>query len=587
MRNWPVGRSAMAELSDQPSLRERLGGRWAISWQAYVITAPVAVIAPVAFARNPTEVLPWMLIGAISFMVVGAWTYLMHRTLFRNRLNTPVALGWLVVNAIVVATLYVGVAVSLGFLVGISDVTHFVPSPIPTAVFATGWSTVLILVLESQGRFHAQREELIEQAVQQQLTSLQELEVLDQIRSAMRTEVGDELAVARQRLEGRIDSLVGEGEIELAAVAEELRETADTTVRSLSHRLADRTERRSPRPRLLTAVRNIARYQPFRPLAVSALYVVVALPGELARNGFPRALLTASITIALIFATMSVANMVMRRWPEHHSALFIAGIAFVQMPTIAFALLSESATGVQVAWIDLVVTVTLGALVIVLTSAFGSWNRTRQDVIRQFAQEVHDDEIAALARGAAVAQIAHEAAMVLHGSLQSQLRACALVVHNASAKGDIIEVNRALVQARAILENPVPALTRDFDASLDSVVMRKANEWAGLVDVQVHLDSEAARNSGAFATHVGDVVEEGIANAFHHGSASKVSVTIVGESNDLIITVRDNGRGPGGGTPGLGSRLFSRFGGQWELIHQDSGSLLTVRLEHAPTPSAR
>lgn len=577
----------MADPGENPSIPERLGGWWAISWQAYVITAPVAVIAPVAFARSANEVLPWMLMGAVAFAAVGAWTYLMHRTIFRNRRVRPVSMVRFGLNALAVSAIYVVVAGGLGFLLGITDANHLVPSPIPTAIFATGWSTVLILILESQWRFHTQREELIEQAVQQQLTALQELNVLDQIRSAISDEVGEELEVARQRLETRIDALVDQGDGEIAAIADELRATADTTVRPLSHRLAERSEQRTRRPGLLTVLGNVFRYQPFRPVIVSAVYVVVALPSEFAQNTYSEALLAAVITITLIFATMSLVNLAMRRLPQHHAVLFVAGIAFVQMPTIAFAVFSEPLNGAPASPLDTAATVTLGAFVIVMTSAFGSWNRTRQDIIKQFAREVREEEIAALARGAAVAEVAQEASTILHGSLQSQLRACAGSIQRAADQGDILEVNRALVQARAILEDPMPSLTRDADSSLESAVNRKANEWAGLATMHLDLDPGVAQIRGALAAHVADVVEEGIANAVHHGSASQVLVRIVFEGDELVVTVRDNGRGPGKGSPGLGSRLFSRVGGVWNLEVQDPGSLLTVRLAPSGLPSAR
>jgi two-component sensor histidine kinase len=80
---------------------------------------------------------------------------------------------------------------------------------------------------------------------------------------------------------------------------------------------------------------------------------------------------------------------------------------------------------------------------------------------------------------------------------------------------------------------------------------------------------------------VADLVEEAIANAVHHGAASEVSVRIAWEGEDLTITVRDNGTGPGKGAPGLGSRLFSSFGGRWDLggrTDDGKGSVLTICL---------
>ena len=84
------------------------------------------------------------------------------------------------------------------------------------------------------------------------------------------------------------------------------------------------------------------------------------------------------------------------------------------------------------------------------------------------------------------------------------------------------------------------------------------------------------------------VVEEAIGNAYRHGEASRIVVDIAPVDSDIRVTVVDNGRGPGGGSPGLGSDLLARAtGGRHELAAGVAGgSVLTAMLPAAPTAPA-
>ncbi len=218
----------------------------------------------------------------------------------------------------------------------------------------------------------------------------------------------------------------------------------------------------------------------------------------------------------------------------------------------------------------------LGTFFIVATSAFGARNRTREEALRQFAAEIREDEITELARSKAIADTAREAARILHGSVQSSLYACAMTIDEASRRGDIVGVNRALVQARAILEQPLPSARSSTERRLGALVEEKAGEWQSLVTVSLVIDPSAAQIGGLMADHVAAIVEEGIANAVHHGQAQTVDVRIASADDQLIVTITDDGRGPQGGSPGMGSRMMSGFDGRWSLRSADSGSVLAV-----------
>lgn len=566
-----------------PDLRTRLGGRWAISRQAFALTVVLALLLLALSAPTATESLQWLAVGAVALAGVGAWVYLMHRTIFRDRQTEPVSLVWVVISDALASAIFVGITVGAGFLAGINDGGDVAPSPVITWFIAFVWGFIVVLTLESHWRFHAQREVLVEQAVQQRLITLQEMDVLEQIRGVVDAAVDEQLVTARRRVDARIQALLEENPADVRSLAAELRSTADAIVRPLSHRLAEDSRSSHPSPGLWSALRGVTRYQPYRPLVVAAIYVLTTAPKEWQDRGPVPGSVVVLLTVLLIVGLMSLVNLAMRRWPRHHSALFLGGLFVVQLPYLGLIPVLGAPLGTPVPWFDAVAAVVFGSLLIVITSSFGAWNRTREELIQRFAQEVRDDEIEALARGRAVVEVARAAALVLHGRVQSQLRACAAALEQASAGEDVAGMNRALVQARAILEQPVAATGLLEPSSLGSLVELRASEWAGLVLVRLDVDAWARDLDGAVAMHVADVVEEAIANAVHHGGATEVDIRLHGDGQVLELVVTDNGRGPQQGSSGLGSRLMGGLGGQWRLEASGAGSILTVRLPGGAT----
>jgi anti-sigma regulatory factor (Ser/Thr protein kinase) len=73
-------------------------------------------------------------------------------------------------------------------------------------------------------------------------------------------------------------------------------------------------------------------------------------------------------------------------------------------------------------------------------------------------------------------------------------------------------------------------------------------------------------------------VEEAISNAIRHGHASRVAVSVSqGESGGLSIGILDNGRGPKGGSQGMGSAYLAMVSeGRWTMEWSGSGTRVMV-----------
>jgi signal transduction histidine kinase len=119
-------------------------------------------------------------------------------------------------------------------------------------------------------------------------------------------------------------------------------------------------------------------------------------------------------------------------------------------------------------------------------------------------------------------------------------------------------------------------------------------QWSAVCSVQWNLDPslEGRVDLGA----VSEIVEEGLANAYRHGEPDLVIISIAAEGDDVLVEVRDDGRGPMGGasessgdgafgtlhTPGLGRRLIdAHTGGRCTLERAGDWTILAARVSPA------
>lgn len=569
----------MSSADPEASIAERLGGPWAISWQGFAITAPLAVLILLVGSRTPVDALTWGLIGLMAVAVGGAGTYVMHRTLFRDRGRYPVPLHRVVIWSLTASALYVGTAVALGLWWGVIAPASIPVQFIPLYAVTVAWGLLLALVLDSQWRFRVQREALVQQAVQQQLAGVQGLEFLRDVRESVRREVHAHILESSQPLIERIDQMVASGEADVGELADELRVSAESTVRPLSHELERRARQSHRLPGLGTALGNIIRHQPFRPLAVSVIYAITTTPREVSDFGVAVGLGALVVTVTFIFVIMSALNSAMARWPDAHARIFIGGLVLLQLPTIMLSPLRTLLTGERVTAADLMVSIFFGTFIVLATSAFGSWNRTRRQMLADFRREVDIDTISTMARSYVLSEATMDAALVLHGTVQSQLHACALSIENAARKGDLVEVNRSLVHARALLEHPELGALATEKMGLVEAVNAQVEQWRGLLDVAVEIDPQCDVVQGLDVPHVAHVIEEAIANAFHHGTARLVRIGVDVRESTLVVTVMDDGAGPTRGPAGLGSRLFEKFDACWSLKGAPAGQGAVLSIE--------
>ena len=123
---------------------------------------------------------------------------------------------------------------------------------------------------------------------------------------------------------------------------------------------------------------------------------------------------------------------------------------------------------------------------------------------------------------------------------------------------------------RRSLPEVLPAGATDLAEAIDQATAL----WRGIATVTAHV---APPIPALAPTRIADVcllIEEGVANAMRHGSATTVEILLTPLGGDAIaITITDDGTGPTGGSPGLGSTIFDQAStAPWTLTARADGS---------------
>lgn len=422
------------------------------------------------------------------------------------------------------------------------------------------------------------RAQLLEEGIAVALAREDVTDIARRMQMSLGSEISDALAPARLSIEERLaDQERSMNQDEWSVIASELRLAAHETVRPLSRRLWAGTAARSRPIRFGEVLRNIVTRQPFQPVPLALLLIVGSLASSLSLYGWIGGIASLSFGVAAIFLVLGAANAAMNRWPRHHVFLFVLGGVILE----AFALLNfplRQWLGAQpYTWAEAVAAISIGFLLILLTSGAGSLRTYREDVARTFQADIDREALESVAASREVAQLAREAARILHGTIQTRLIACAVAIERASSSQDVVAFQSALREAHNALSSHGLA-EEDYGTSIDSEVHRKVSLWSSLCTIDVSIDPSIGVLDGRLARDVGRVVEEGMSNAIRHGAATSIHVSVVNEDDGIVVTIHDNGRGPQGGAKGLGSSLLESVSSAWELRSFPSGTSLRVQL---------
>lgn len=524
-----------------------VGGRWAISWIAYLVNAPLNLVAIGSNAGSSTPEATWsawLLVSVIGYLAFGIVLLLAHWTAFRRRAQRPVPMPFVVLLGLVaggVRGLTVGVlaqtwelAPSSGALVATRVVTGAVLGAVlvPLAAF----------ILASIAAYRVQRSALLSERRALQVLALRDEGVTRDLESALLASVQNDLAAVSRTQDPEL-------------------------AREVSRRIWAEGGDMAPVPRLhwASVLRASVERNPFATAPVAVIWALSSIGTLTAAIGLTRAAAQVAFSVAAIAISFELGRAVVTRHPTSSLVAFVVAMALVVILTgpVASMIFDDRAwpAGLSLVlvnsiWLPLLA-VGAGFVVAVV--------RSSEDVLADLRDQVSDVEVEALAAHDERERLRRELATRLHGSVQSRLLAAA-AVPRVGALPD------------GMLDDLVNALgAGDVNETLDLRLARVARPWTALMQVHMSLGAELP---DALDDAIVRVVEEGLANAYRHGNASTATVTVDRDGNHCRVVIADDGVGLAeGARPGLGSAVLDSLAPTtWSLDALPSGTRLTVLL---------
>ncbi len=567
----------LPKLSERVTTRGRLPRQ---EWVLLAITLPVWLIGFTA-STYPHQVRPGTLpvILAIAlvvsvqiFALERLESFLHQRTRSRASM-TRFLFAYALIGAITGATCIAGL--QLGNLV---DPMPPLARILSYAAIVSWCGAMLGLFLEGRLRVEVLQQSLIEREAAIMLGPRGQQELIAKLRLTIHQAAMDELSPALTAVEHRLTAHgVGLESGPARGAAGDLHEASRSSIRSLSHRLDASSRVGTFQLRFWPSLLGVVRNQPLRPLAVSGIYLLTFLPTRWQEVGLATAATESAFGVLAITGIMGFANLLMRRFPRRHGAIFVGAALALPVPMA----ISTIATSVGDLWslvFLIAVNVTLSCVLILMTSGFGSWRESQTDTLLTFRAELDDRRVTELVQAQVIAVLTREAARVLHGPVQSRLTACALAIDRAVATDDPTMYASALSDAARLLTEPWDWQLEPMDLSLRAEIFAATEPWQGLADVDVVIDEHLGHGHSAANASIGRLVEEAVSNAIRHGKAVHVRVTVEpADATNLRVLIADNGLGPTAGSAGLGTALITELTeGRWVLSPGKDGRGATL-----------
>lgn len=324
-------------------------------------------------------------------------------------------------------------------------------------------------------------------------------------------------------------------------ISDELRSVSGEVVRPLSRELPHSTgagDRGQRGP--VGWVRRIVTREDFNPLLVAAVFTAGAVSARVQDYGWIAGIGLLLGENAVIFAVMLPANAIMRR-VRHRAPVFLTAILLLQIiPLFPWPQVLGETDAPTVG--ERVASVIASVLLIVIASGVGAIRTQSQERIEHLQSLVDEAASTGSREATQIARITRDLASALHGSVQATLVATAFAIEAAVRDGRWEEARRALDSLTTAWEGATIG-GPDGAATLAEEIDRVCAPWRAVGEVTIAVADPIGQIAGPAVKGVAAVTEEAVTNAFRHGLAQRVEVSVCGRGGQIIVDVKDDGHG--------------------------------------------
>lgn len=566
--------------AERTPLRDLIGGRWAVSWQGYLLAWPWAVLF--IFSTSPTvwatgtvaeRLLRGIIVGTVTYVPVGIVTWVASKSVLRNRCLTPAP--------VLLVALVGGIAwttrslAMIGYLNASGLPSDASPAIRLIAGFLQGALAFVLAawLIAKLTSFHEQRRRLLDELVQEELANDQLHERVMELESTIVNQV-------RRRVVGTAASMAMDVRPRFpeSRDVEALAHVTQRISKDLAHELWDDAAK-SVRISPMAVVRSTATNRPFAYwallpgalLGVVGLTIYWSLADSVIAVGFLTlyALGISSAANALCPRVRASLGLVL-----YGASLALLLASALVMVGIISLLLPSPSWGAGLLW---AVAVNYGVFY-PLVGVGAHVSRAQNEALARLRRSISQSEVQHHALSREESRLRRDLAMALHGGLQADLTASTMRAQQAIDEGDPTRARRALDEARDLIQRgwDAPAPTH---ADLRSTAHTVVESWEGFVDISLDITVTHEPTYRTVAA-IKEVLLEGIGNAVRHGRATNIVIGIDDYAGGLRVTIADDGVGVSGSRAGLGSAMLDSLApNAWSLAPTATGgSMLVVAL---------
>lgn len=533
-------------------MKELLGdlrGKWTIHWAPLLILMPISVLIELVIRASDSSSLGLLLLSSqLGYLTLLGYLGIAWWLIYRNGHSL-----WV--------TIFL-VSAGAGFVLGDSTDAYIAlfeqrPQTVALEVDATVivWTLglpVMGLIMNKLRQFINTRDSLVSQLNDLKQPKL-EFSVDEEFRK---------LLTSRESMD----------DAGYQRLADKLREFTDSEVRPLSHKMwaADIKQKSrfpfwklvqlaitdNPLPAIvygvvalwLMGVNSIGQFGWLNGLMFFGLDVLVFL---LVLWAFKKASIFRRVTNAFLFPTVATA------------AIFFVR-SFVRPELTAEQLL----IGIAVLWLWFFTS-------LVFAGGIVQAIKTQNQILADLEQDLLAGETLSYLQQEIQSKGTTDLAKYIHGNVQSRLMAYSLRIKQAVDEGDTDSALMVRKQAKELIENPLAEYRPAAQKSLPETLLELQESWRGVIEVEIETDEISPQ----FWQPVQEIVSEGVSNAYKHGFAKNIKISIRNTEAGVKIKVIDDGIGPRESAGGYGLRMVreqTNDNFSLDLSENGEGSTLTA-----------
>ena len=428
------------------------------------------------------------------------------------------------------------------------------------------WLVPLFGAVESAlNRYSQERELLISERVYDQLTTAQ-------------AQLGDEqISAFVTRANARVEK--AENSQELISLLQEL---AEFDVRPMSHSLWQEQERQITNFSLKNLAKQAIIQHRFPALALSAALFVSLYSFQSQFASGCDALMRALFQSSIAFVGFLIGKHLPWRGRWSGPVVFLATPVLISWGLTEVSVL---AFGAPPNLPNFLLVSALSLALIASALIFGAVQAARQkhlriraELSRHDARGIEDDvetSIALIRK--------RETAELLHGYVHNQLLRYALRLQESPDEKQLIRSQIDDLLSK-LADGQLAASIRTSQ-SLPELLSEIQKLWEGVIAVNVGVVESGTPAADSEVMLLETVLHELVTNAYRHGNASEVALSVNFSPDFIVVTATDNGLGPSGAKQGLGTKILdAATQNSWNISSTAEGTVVTCRVVRQRKP---